>query len=72
MYTGSRRFQLDSVDINKWLKGASIAAAGAVLGYVSTAVLPELEGMESEVGAVAAAIGAIVVNLLRKWLADNS
>lgn len=50
------------------LKGAGIAAAGAVLTYVSTVVIPGLENSGDGVLLTVAAVMSVLVNAGRKWL----
>ena len=65
---GSPFGKLSRDDWIKIGKGALIAAVGAVAGYVSTEVAPQLE----EAGAVtAAAIASTVANAILKLLSDT-
>lgn len=65
---GSAPGKLGGTDLYKIGKGALIAAAGSLLAYVGTQVLPGLEG--TSLGWLAP-LGAIVVNVAAKWLSDT-
>ena len=65
----SKRGAIDSADLVKLATGAGIAAAGAALAYVAEWIT------ESDFGTwtpTVTAVAAIVVNVARKWLAENS
>ena len=64
----SARFTLGPIDWTKIGKGLLIALAGAALTYVSEVLLEVDFG---QLTAVVAAIWAVVVNIVRKWIANN-
>ena len=66
---GSLRFKLNSNDLISILKGALIAGAGAGLIYAVEAFVKLDFGVWT---GVAVALGGILINIIRKWLADNS
>lgn len=47
----------------KFLKGAAIAAAGAIIGYVSTNIIPDLE--VSGASATTIAVLSAAINLIK-------
>ncbi|MFH5806187.1 hypothetical protein [Alienimonas sp. DA493] len=63
----SPRYRLNAADGLKILRGAALAAGGAILTYLATEVLPNLETGAALGGALAAA-AATALNALRKWL----
>jgi hypothetical protein len=63
----SPRYRLNAADGLKILRGAAIAAGGAILTYLSVEVLPHLDTDAAFGGALAAA-AATALNALRKWL----
>lgn len=63
----SPRYRLNAQDGLKILRGAALAAGGAVLAYLSAEVLPNLDAGTAVGGALAAA-AATALNALRKWL----
>jgi hypothetical protein len=70
MMTGSSSFQLDRADLVKIAKGAMLAAAGAVVTYLATAVVPHLDD-STVTGAMIAAVASTMLNALRTWLTDT-
>lgn len=65
---GSPPGRLNGTDWRKIGKGLGIALAGSGLAYVSTAVLPVLP----DVGlGWLAPLGAVLVNVVMKWLSDT-
>ena len=67
---GSPRLRLNKTDVLAVLRGALLAAAGAIAAYLATNVIPNLD--ESTVlGAMLAGIGATLLNVLRKYLLDT-
>jgi uncharacterized membrane protein YeaQ/YmgE (transglycosylase-associated protein family) len=68
----SKKFSLNKGDLFKIGKGALIAAAGAVLAYLSAQVFPQLSESGNSTMIVVAAIGAVVVNAAQKYLRDNA
>ena len=69
---GSEKFSLAKKDFLKIGKGALIAAAGAVLAYLSTQVFPQLQESGDATLVVVAAIGAVVINAAQKYLQDTT
>jgi hypothetical protein len=65
---GSPRFLLSSEDIAKIIKGGSIALAGAGVVFMTNISGLDFGAWSPTVGALA----AIVINVLRKWIADNT
>ena len=63
----SPRFRLNAEDGLKILRGAALAAGGAILTYLSVEVLPHLDA-GTALGAAIAAAAATALNALRKWL----
>ena len=72
MSDGSKNFSLGKGDIVKIGKGALIAAAGAILAYISTQVFPQLQESDNAILIATAGVGAIVVNALQKFLKDTT
>jgi hypothetical protein len=68
--TGSSSFQLNRSDLVKIAKGAALAAAGAVVTFLATEVVPHLDE-STAMGALIAAIASTALNALRTWLADT-
>lgn len=65
--TPSPRYRLNAADGLKILHGAALAAGGAILAYLTSEVLPNLE-TDAAIGGVLAAAAATALNALRKWL----
>ena len=65
--TRSPRYRLNAEDGWKILRGAALAAGGAILTYLSVEVLPHLDA-GTAIGAALAAAAATALNALRKWL----
>ncbi len=63
----SPRYRLNAEDVGKILRGAALAAGGAILAFLSSEVLPNLDAGAAFGGALAAA-AATALNALRKWL----
>ena len=63
----SPKYTLDRSDLLKIARGAALAAAGAVVAYLSTEVLPHLDPGTALGGAIAA-VAATALNAVRKWL----
>lgn len=59
---------LNTDDFKKIGKGAAIAAAGAVIAYLSTEVIPNLDE-NNAVAAGLACVLSIAINFARKFLA---
>ena len=69
---GSEKFSLAKKDFLKIGKGALIAAAGAVLAYLSTQVFPQLQESGDVMLITIAGIGAVVINAAQKYLQDTT
>ena len=67
---GSLKYSLSGGDWVKIAKGAMLAAGGAMLAYFSTEVIPNLD-QSTALGALAAGVGSILLNVLRKYLTDG-
>lgn len=66
---GSKPFLVNSKDIERIVKGAMIAVAGALVVYIAD-VIPTIDfGIWSP---LAVALASVAVNALRIWIADNS
>lgn len=65
---GSEPFKLSGADGKKLLKGAGIALGGSLLAYTGQQVLPALSG--TSMGWLAP-LGAVIINMLLKWLTDT-
>lgn len=59
---------MGSIDWKKIGKGALLAVIGAVAGYVTTVVVPALEGSAGAVAAIAPLV-SIVANIVLKYIA---
>lgn len=68
--TGSTRFQLDKADLLRIARGAALAAAGAVVTFLATEVVPHLDD-STATGALIAAVASTALNALRTWLRDT-
>jgi len=67
MNEGSTRFSLNSIDWQKIGIGAGVAIAGALLTYLT----PIVTGLD--LGAftpIVVALWSVIVNVVRKWIAD--
>lgn len=67
---GSPRFRLNRDDLASIGRGALLAAAGAVVTYLATEVLPHLD-QTTVVGAVVAGIASTLINAIRKYVSDT-
>lgn len=56
--------------IKKWLRGAAIAAGGAVLGYLSSVVMPSLEASGATIIAMLASAAINAAKLYFQKLED--
>lgn len=65
----SPKYQLNASDMKSIAVGAGIAVAGALITYLSEAIVQVDFG---ELTPVVVAISSILVNAARKWLADNA
>lgn len=75
---GTKRFSLDRVGAKKVAKGVGVAGVGAPVGLILMGLvsgyLPDFllsEPARDATVAVFAAIGAVLVNLVRKFLAEH-
>lgn len=67
---GSTSFQLNRDDLIRIGRGAALAAAGAVVTFLATEVVPHLDD-STAIGAVIAAVASTAINALRQWLRDT-
>lgn len=67
---GSPKYQLNKHDLTAIARGALLAAGGAIMAYLSTEVLPNLDE-STTAGAILAGAGATLLNLLRKFIANE-
>ena len=67
----SAAYTLDSIDWMKILKGAGLATGGALVAYLSSQVLPDLEP-SGPYGLLIAGMAATALNFLSKWITDNT
>lgn len=68
--TTSKKYSLNGTDVTAIAKGAAIAAGGALLTYLATEVVPNLD-QSTMFGATVAGISSIVLNVVRKYLAGE-
>lgn len=59
------------MDWKKIAKGAALAAAGALAGYASTVIVPQLQESPGAV-AIIAPLVSVALNVVRKWIADQA
>lgn len=67
---GSVPFRFTQDDLIRVAKGAALAAGGAVVAFLATEVVPNLDD-STAVGAVIAAVASTGLNALRQWLSDT-
>ena len=67
---GSPRFHLGRNDLLRIARGAGLAAAGAVVTFLISDVLPRLDN-STTTGAALAALAATLLNAVHKWLSDT-
>lgn len=67
---GSPQLTLSQSDLFKIAKGAALAAAGAVVTFLATEIVPHLDD-STATGALIAAVASTALNALRKWLSDT-
>lgn len=67
---GSPKLKMNRHDTLSVLRGALLAAGGAVGAFLSTQVLPNID-QSTMLGALISGVGAIVLNVLRKYLSDT-
>lgn len=66
----SKKYSLNGADVVAIVKGAGVAAGGALLTYLATEVVPNLD-QSTMLGATVAGIASIVLNVVRKYLAGE-
>ena len=69
---GSNKFGFSKRDLLKVAKGAALAAAGAILAYLSTQVIPDMEASGNAMLLTVAGIGSVLVNMAVKFVQDTS
>jgi hypothetical protein len=67
---GSPRMQLGRSDVMSIVKGALLAAGGALVTYLSTNVVSNLDD-STMLGAAICGIASTALNALRKYLSDT-
>lgn len=67
----SKKFSLSKTDLKKVLKGLALAVAGCAVAYITSDVLPYIDNTATT-GAIVAGGVAVVLNIARKWIQDNS
>ncbi len=67
---GSPPLMLDGSDLQSILRGALLAAGGALVTYFSVEVIPNLDD-STVVGAIIAGCASTLLNVLRKYLTDT-
>lgn len=67
---GSPRLQLNKADMLSVLRGALLAAGGAIAAYLTTQVIPNLDD-STMLGAVVAGVAATLLNVMRKYMTDT-
>lgn len=66
---GSKPFLVNSKDVERIVKGAMIAVAGALVVYIAD-IVPTIDfGIWTP---LAVALASVAVNALRIWVSDNS
>tara|TARA_R110000824_G_scaffold84482_1_gene210728 strand:+ start:349 stop:582 length:234 start_codon:yes stop_codon:yes gene_type:complete len=71
MESDSKKFALNKTDLIKILKGLALAVAGCAVAYISSDVLPYIDNTATT-GAIVAGGVAVVLNIARKWVKENS
>jgi len=69
---GSSKFGFSKTDLLKVAKGAALAAAGAILAYLSTQVIPDMESSGNAMLLTVAGIGSVLINMAIKFVKDNT
>ena len=67
---GSPKLQLDKSDLQAVLRGALLACGGALVAYLSTEVVPNLD-QQTFLGAIIAGTASTILNAFRKYLTDT-
>lgn len=70
MRNGSPKLQLNRQDMLSVVRGALLAAGGAVVVYLSTEVVPNMDE-STMLGAAVASVSATLLNALRRYLTDT-
>lgn len=70
MRNGSPKLQLNRQDMLAVVRGALLAAGGAVVVYLSTEVVPNMDE-STMLGAAVASVSATLLNALRRYLTDT-
>ena len=70
MRNGSPKLQLNRQDMLAVVRGALLAAGGAVVVYLSTEVIPNMDE-STMLGAAVASLSATILNVLRRYLTDT-
>lgn len=68
--SGSPPLQLNRNDVRSILRGALLAAGGAIVTYLATEVVPHVDN-STMLGAVIAGFGSTCLNALHKYLSDT-
>lgn len=72
MNTTSYSGELIKQDWGKIFKGFGIALGGSALAYISTNIIPMLQGLDLSGGEViAVAVASTLVNAIMKWLSTT-
>ena len=66
---GPGRFQVDGLGLQKIAKGAALAAGGSMVAYAAQEAAPLLTALGYP---VLIPLASILLNMLRKWVADYS
>jgi hypothetical protein len=67
---GSPPLRLNQNDLRCILRGALLAAGGAIVTYLATEVVPNVDN-STMLGAVIAGFGSTCLNAIRKYLSDT-
>ena len=67
---GSPRLSLNKKDAFSVLRGALLAAGGAIVVYLTTQVIPNLDD-STMIGAAVAGVASTLLNAMRKYLMDT-
>ena len=66
---GSKKYQLNKVDGVKIAKGGAIAGGGAIISYLTVAIMPNLD---SSAYPWLIPVVSFCLNALQRWLMDHS
>lgn len=65
--------QLIKQDWTKIFKGLGIAIGGSLLAYISSEIIPMLQGLDlSGAEAIIVAVASTIVNVLLKWVNETN